>query len=52
MSVAIILLIMALVCFIMTAISAPSLGRVNWLGLGLTFCVLAELLGRGLLNNP
>jgi hypothetical protein len=45
MSIAVILLLIALICFIAAAASIPQPPRLSYVGLGLAFWVLSQLLG-------
>lgn len=49
MSISVLLLILALICFILAAIPIPPL-RLNLIAIGLAFWVAAELIGAGHLS--
>jgi hypothetical protein len=46
MTISLILLVLAFICFVVAAMSIPT-GRVQLVALGLAFCVLSEMIGGG-----
>jgi|KBSMisStaDraftv2_1062788.scaffolds.fasta_scaffold1149294_3 hypothetical protein len=44
LGIGLILVILAVICFALATMSAPSLGRINWMALGLFFWALSSII--------